>query len=271
MSSPLILFTLMSLLNHAHYFRLKHRHSHFIGRTNGDTNSNDRCLRLIAAHHVLSKLCFQLQARALHRRRKAINNLSVYHRMPALLDAQFARDHSSDARQVYREGVRGRVEQHKTWHKAVFWMYALAVNVSLLRVLFASDGLDLVRDHPRLLGALCVKVACEVVCCAALWLWCACDGRVGEIARNELGARFYFIALRAPDLAAIQGLLCEWLLAECDRFYQAGCQGRSARLCSYATSRRVRARQINIPNVRACTSNIKTIHIIHFRNTLSHA
>jgi len=218
-----IMYPLISVLNWSYYFRFKSRVAFFVGnglRIDSASDKNDKFLRRIAVNHFLSRLCFKIQRYSLRKKGLEVNNVTVYQRVHQALDRRLPVIDGLRAESIYRESVCSELDCLRLWHRVTFRLYAVAINVSLVRLLFFSDDLSLYRDHRVLFVAFAAKLALEAMAGAMIFLWSLCDHRLGAIKQNDLRTRFYFIVLRSPEFGRIHDIVFEHLLSECNRFYK---------------------------------------------------
>mmetsp|Transcript_27260 Transcript_27260/g.44770 ORF Transcript_27260/g.44770 Transcript_27260/m.44770 type:complete len:466 (-) Transcript_27260:74-1471(-) len=253
--SILIMYPLVTILNYTYYYKFKSRLRYFIHNClvpiDEASDCNDKYLRLIAVNHFLSKLCHQLQTYTVQRKQQRINNITVYHRLHEKLGTKLfsllrelkmttSSSSSSDtsspastaavsssslsplrAESVYHDCIESELESQRVLHRAIFRLYAFCINLSLLRCLFFSDGLNLYEHHFAVYNAFWIKLAFEVTAAFVLMVWSWCDGNIQKIKQNELKTRFYYIVLKLPEFKCIDGLIYDNLLLEADRFYNA--------------------------------------------------
>lgn len=222
-------YPLISVLNYTNYYRFKSRVAFFVNNIlpiDPESDQNDKYLRLIAVNHFLSKLCFKLQSYALQKKGLTVNNVTVYHKLHQTLDRRLRNlgvhcdGEQCRAEFVYKKCIQRELDRQKLWHRLTFRLYAVAINVSLIRLLFFSEDLDLFHDHKFVFIAFWVKTVFEMVGCGFILMWCLCDERMIRIKQNELRTRFYYIVLKLPEFRRIDDIVYEHLLSECDRFYQ---------------------------------------------------
>eukprot|EP01083_Nonionella_stella_P068793 182922_1 len=231
-NSIFIMYPIVTVLNYTYYYRFKARITYFINNIesiDAHSDRNDKYLRLIAINHFLSTLCYKLQAYALAKENKKINNSTIYDKLHqklnnkklSILREEPSSAHGYNAENVYQSSIESEINKQRIYHRLTFRLYAIAINVSMVRILFFSDGLDLYNDHVCVYYAFCIKLIIEFVLCAVLLSWCYLDEKLCKIKQNELKTRFYYIVLKSPQFKAVNEIIYDHLLSECDKYYEA--------------------------------------------------
>eukprot|EP00484_Ammonia_sp_Unknown_P023754 CAMPEP_0197032210 /NCGR_PEP_ID=MMETSP1384-20130603/10944_1 /TAXON_ID=29189 /ORGANISM="Ammonia sp." /LENGTH=446 /DNA_ID=CAMNT_0042461837 /DNA_START=23 /DNA_END=1363 /DNA_ORIENTATION=- len=244
--SILIMYPIVTVLNYTYYYKFKSRLRFFLNNCmlciDPQSDENDKFLRLIAVNHLLSKLCYKLQTYSLRKKNQSVNNTTVYHKLHQKLDRKLSSlralqtpsskpctnapssEHYNElrAKQVYAAEIESVMETQRFWHRWTFRLYALCINLSMIRCLFFSDGLDLYHNHFIVYNVFWLKIAFEIMAALALLTWCYFDENIQKIKQSDglFTTRFYYIVLKSPEFKCIDQIIYDHLLMEADRFYE---------------------------------------------------
>eukprot|EP01084_Bolivina_argentea_P057239 104613_1 len=170
-NSIAIMYPIVSILNYTYYYRFKSRITYFINNIisiDNKSDKNDKYLRLIAINHFLSKLCYKLQYYTLTKNDKKINNMTIYDKLQLNLDKKINNLTTCDgfnAENVYFNCIEQELNKQRIYHRFTFRCYAIAINLSMIRLLFFSDGLDLYNNHILVYYAFFIKLSIELFAC----------------------------------------------------------------------------------------------------------
>eukprot|EP01083_Nonionella_stella_P012846 36263_1 len=235
--TPILLLPIVKLLSISNCYSFKNKINQFLDpqSTQTDETDNDKHFRLIAAHHFLSKLCYKLKLESLRSHDKEANNKTLYqllsegldHKLREIMDRNDRLDEDElslnneqfSPKQIYRMNVVHKSRAYDMKRKVFLRLYLLAINVSMIRLVFFNDNIDLQGDHFGLYVLFWTRMAIEIVLFIVLVVLMRTDAKIKKIAKNMIGTQFYFAVLLSAEYKTITKVIFDNFEQECGRFY----------------------------------------------------